>query len=64
MESIRHSRKVQYISKPVEYDHFIEAIKRLRDEGYEVEIRDKHLLIHHVPYVTALCASALSIPSL
>ena len=28
-------------------------LKRLRDEGYEVEIRDKHLLIHHVPYVTS-----------
>lgn len=27
-------------------------LKRLRDEGYEVEIRDKHLLLHHVPYVT------------
>jgi hypothetical protein len=27
-------------------------LKRLRDEGYEVEIRDKHLLIHHIPYVT------------
>jgi hypothetical protein len=26
-------------------------LKRLRDEGYEVEIRSAHLLIHHIPYV-------------
>jgi hypothetical protein len=27
-------------------------LKRLQDEGYEVEIREAHLLIGHVPYVT------------
>src|SRR4051794_19175883 len=26
-------------------------LKRLRDEGYEVEIRHGHLLLNHVPYV-------------
>lgn len=30
-------------------------LKRLRDEGYEVEIRSNHLLIHSVPYVNAKC---------
>lgn len=24
---------------------------RLRDEGYEVEVRSGHLLVHNVPYV-------------
>lgn len=28
-------------------------LKRLEDEGYELEIRAGHLLVHHVPYVTA-----------
>lgn len=28
-------------------------LKRLRDEGYEVEIRGAFLLVHHVPYVNA-----------
>ena len=28
------------------------AFERLRTEGYEVEIRDQHLLIHSVPFVT------------
>ena len=28
-------------------------LKRLQDEGYEIEIRADHLLVHHVPYVTA-----------
>ncbi len=28
-------------------------LKRLRDEGYELEIRSGHLLVHHVPYVNA-----------
>lgn len=28
-------------------------MKRLRDDGYEIEIRSGHLLIHSVPYVTA-----------
>ena len=26
-------------------------LRRLRDEGYEVEVREGHLLVHHVPYV-------------
>lgn len=26
-------------------------LKRLRDEGYEVEVRGGYLLVHHVPYV-------------
>lgn len=26
-------------------------LKRLRDEGYEVEVRGGHLLVHHIPYV-------------
>ncbi|QSX74226.1 ThiF family adenylyltransferase [Lysobacter arenosi] len=29
------------------------ALDRLRDEGFEVEIRDQHLLVHSIPYVTA-----------
>src|SRR5438105_2236984 len=28
-------------------------LKRLRDEGYEVEIRATYLLVHNVPYVNA-----------
>jgi tRNA A37 threonylcarbamoyladenosine dehydratase len=28
-------------------------LKRLVDDGYDVEIRDGHLLVHDVPYVTA-----------
>jgi len=28
-------------------------LKRLRDEGYEVEVRAGHLLVHSVPYVTS-----------
>ena len=27
-------------------------LKRLEDEGYEVEVRAGHLLLHHIPYVT------------
>lgn len=26
-------------------------LKRLRDEGYEIEIRGGHLLVHHIPYL-------------
>ena len=26
-------------------------LKRLRDDGYNIEIRSNHLLIHDVPYV-------------
>lgn len=28
-------------------------LKRLWDEGYEIEILDGHLLVHHVPYLTS-----------
>jgi len=28
-------------------------LKRLRDEGYELEVRGGYLMIHHVPYVNA-----------
>lgn len=28
-------------------------LKKLRDEGYEVEILNGHLVLHHVPYVTS-----------
>ncbi len=28
-------------------------LKKLRDEGYEVEIKSAHILVHNVPYVTA-----------
>ena len=28
-------------------------LKRLRDEGYEVEVRGGHLLVHHIPYVNS-----------
>lgn len=26
-------------------------LKRLRDEGFEIEVRGGHLLVHHIPYV-------------
>lgn len=29
------------------------ALERLREAGYEVEVRDQHLLVHSVPFVTA-----------
>src|SRR5579864_1874783 len=28
-------------------------LKKLRDEGYEIEIRRGHLLVHHIPYVNS-----------
>ena len=28
-------------------------LRRLWDEGYEIEVKDNHLLIHHVPYLNA-----------
>jgi hypothetical protein len=28
-------------------------LKRLRDEGYEVEVRGGHLLVHHIPYLNS-----------
>ncbi|MFC3688873.1 ThiF family adenylyltransferase [Aquipuribacter hungaricus] len=34
-------------------------LKRLIDDGYDVEIRDGHLLIHGVPYVTSTMEVAL-----
>lgn len=30
-----------------------DAVKLLREEGFEVEIRDQHLLVHSIPYVTS-----------
>ena len=27
-------------------------LKRLRDDGYEVDVQSDHLLMKHVPYVT------------
>lgn len=27
-------------------------LKRLQDDGYEVEVRSDHLLLNHIPYVT------------
>src|SRR5690349_16086939 len=29
---------------------------RLRDEGYDLEVRGGHLLVHGVPYVNGACA--------
>ena len=29
------------------------AFTRLSQEGYKVEIRDQHLLVHSIPFVTA-----------
>lgn len=29
-------------------------LKRLRDEGYEIEIKGGHLLAHHIPYLNSL----------
>lgn len=28
-------------------------LKRLRDEGYELEIKGAYALVHHVPYVNS-----------
>lgn len=33
-------------------------LRRLRDEGYEVQVSENHLLLHHVPYVTPTGAVA------
>lgn len=30
-------------------------LKRLRDEGYEIEVRGGHLIAHHIPYVNSNC---------
>ena len=30
-------------------------LKRLRDEGYEIEVRGGHLFVHHIPYVNSSC---------
>lgn len=29
-------------------------LKRLRDEGYEMEIQGGHLLVHHIPYLNSI----------
>src|ERR1700760_1460214 len=34
-------------------------LKRLRDDGYEVEVRGNYLLVHSVPYVNAQSQVAL-----
>ena len=34
-------------------------LKRLRDEGYTVEVRGSHLILHRIPYVTETGAVAL-----
>jgi len=34
-------------------------LKRLRDEGYEVEIRATYLLVHSIPYVNSRERSAV-----
>lgn len=34
-------------------------LKRLQDEGYEVEVRSGHLLLRSIPYVNARCEVAL-----
>jgi hypothetical protein len=39
-------------AKPIVLDP---DIQRLQNEGYEVEIRNGHLLVHAVPYVNAQC---------
>src|ERR1700722_2824632 len=36
-------------------------LKKLRDEGYEIEIKKGHLLVHHVPYVTSGRAVAFGV---
>lgn len=36
-------------SKPTVLDS---GLQQLRDDGYEVEVRDQHLLVHAIPYVT------------
>lgn len=28
-------------------------LKRLRDEGFEIEVRGGHLIAHHIPYVNS-----------
>src|ERR1017187_4104802 len=28
-------------------------LKRLRDEGFEIEVKGGHLIIHHIPYVNS-----------
>ena len=28
-------------------------LKQLRDEGYEIEVRGGHLIVHHIPYVNS-----------
>ncbi|MCK7468899.1 MAG: hypothetical protein MZU91_12765 [Desulfosudis oleivorans] len=33
-------------------------LRQLQDEGYEVEVRSNHLLIHSVPYLNSRASSA------
>ena len=33
-------------------------LKKLRDEGYEIEVVHGYLLVHHVPYVNSQCQIA------
>src|SRR5437868_11650632 len=28
-------------------------LKRLRDEGYEIEVKSGYLIVHHIPYVNS-----------
>lgn len=30
-------------------------LKHLRDEGFEIEVRGGHLIVHHIPYVNSNC---------
>ena len=30
-------------------------LKKLRDSGYEIEVRGGHLIVHHIPYVNSAC---------
>jgi hypothetical protein len=34
---------------------------QLRDEGYEIEVRSGHLLVHGVPYVNSMCEVVLGV---
>src|SRR5436190_20060301 len=37
-------------SRPIDPDS---GLRRLADEGYQVEVRAQHILLHNVPYVTS-----------
>lgn len=38
---------------PVLINHS-DDLRRLRDEGYEIEVRGGHLMVHHIPYVNSM----------